>query len=67
MALENIVRPFQLPNSAPPQQYITARQPSRPPIILYFGRSGSGRTFTETFSSQTTFYMDQKVKEVSKK
>lgn len=60
---ETVVRPFQLPNVAPPKQYIAAKQQSQPPVMLYFGRQGSGRTFNGSFSSQTSYYQVQIVAE----
>jgi hypothetical protein len=62
--LEVVVRPFQLPSNAPPAQpYVTAQQPSGGPISLFFGRSGSGRTFTETYSLYESYYVDQEIYE----
>lgn len=63
--LETLVRPFQLPDTSVSQQFVTANQPSMPPIMLYFGRSGSGITLSESFSSQTTYYQDQQLIETS--
>jgi hypothetical protein len=62
--LENIVRPLQLPNNAPPpQQYVTPNQPSNPPVALLIGRAGSGRTFNETYNATTHRYLTQRVVE----
>lgn len=63
MSLESIVRPFQLPNSTPPKQYVTAKQQSQPPVVLYFGRSGSGRVFTASFNSEWQRYQTEVVVE----
>lgn len=54
---ESIVRPFQLSDTSPPRRYVTARQQSQPNIVMYFGRSGSGRTFSGSYSRQTTRYL----------
>jgi hypothetical protein len=60
---EGIVRPFQLPNSATSQNYITAKQQSQPAITLYFGRGGSGRTFNASYSKRVSRYLDQQANE----
>lgn len=63
MSFEGFVRPFQLPNAAPPTRYVAAKQQSQPPIMLYFGRGGSGITIGGSFSKTVERYMDQKVVE----
>lgn len=60
---EGIVRPFQLPSNAPSQRYLSPKQQSQPPVMLYFGRGGSGRTFDASYSKQVARYMDQQVVE----
>lgn len=56
-SFENIVRPFQLPDNAPPKQYVTAKQQAVPPVILYFGRSGGGKTMSGSFSTSVQYYL----------
>ena len=62
--IETIVRPFQLPSNAPPAQpYVTASQPSNPPVFLAFGKSGSGVTFDGSYHIVITKYCEQQVVE----
>lgn len=63
MSFEGVVRPFQLPNSAPSQRYLAPKQQAQPPVKLFFGRSGSGRTFNGSGSAQGTWYLDQRIVE----
>jgi hypothetical protein len=63
MSLENIVRPFQTNDVAPPRPYFNAGQVGVPNVILRFGRSGQGKTFQGSFSSHQSTYMTQYVNE----
>jgi hypothetical protein len=61
--LEDVVRPFQLPNNAPSQLYQPQTgQTSQQPVLITAGIGsgvGSIRSFTSTYHSEITFYMDQ--------
>lgn len=57
--LESIIRPFQTGDVSPPRPYFNAGQVGVPNVILRFGRSGQGKTFTGNFSSRLNNYMTQ--------
>lgn len=64
-SLEQIIRPFQNGNVAPPQQYFQAGQVGVPPVVLRFGRSGQGRVLNGSVSFHESCYMTQYVNEKS--
>ncbi len=64
--LEQIIRPFQSGQVAPPQQYFNAGQVGVPPVILRFGRGGSGKVLNGSVSITVSSYMTQYVNEKSK-
>lgn len=61
--LEDVVRPFQLPNNAPSQLYEPQTgQTSQQPVLVTCGVGagvGSVRSFTATYHVEMTFYLDQ--------
>lgn len=59
MSLETIIRPLQTHEVAPPRPYFNAGQVGVPNVILQFGRSGQGKTFSGSFSSRETSYVTQ--------
>ncbi len=61
--LDGVIRPFQLPDFAPPdvapdQQYVPNRNP-----ILSVGAQGSCKTMAGSFSLTINFYMIKRPKE----
>lgn len=60
---EDIIRPFQTPDTAPPQRYVTPGQQSQAPVILTWGRNGQGRTYSGSYSITVNNYMEQQVVE----
>jgi hypothetical protein len=64
MTLETIIRPFQTNAIAPARPYFNAGQVGVPNVILQFGRSGSGKTFSGSYSARQTNYMTKYVNEV---
>jgi hypothetical protein len=64
-SVATIVRPAQAPRVSPAQAYVAPGQRSRPPVVLNWGRNGSGKTMSGSYSQTITFYMDQQVVEKS--
>jgi hypothetical protein len=62
-SLEQIIRPFQTGQVAPPQQYFQLGQVGVPPVVLRFGRSGQGRILNGSVSFHESVYMTQYVNE----
>jgi hypothetical protein len=56
-AVESIVRPFQ--TTTDPTSVVAANQVGVPILLLTFGRSGSGVSFTGTFNQTVTYYQDK--------
>lgn len=56
--LESIIRPYQTPNVAPAQRYVSTGQKPADPVLIQIGRSGQGKVFQGHSSSKETFYMD---------
>ena len=54
--LEQIIRPFQDGRVSPPQQYFQQGQVGVPPVILRFGRGGSGKLLNGSVNYSQTFY-----------
>lgn len=61
--LEQVIRPFQDGRVSPPQQYFQTGQVGVPPVILRFGRGGSGKTLNGSVSISASSYMTQYVNE----
>ncbi len=61
--LEQIIRPFQDGRVSPPQQYFQTGQVGVPPLVLRFGRGGSGKTLSGSVSISSTSYMTQYINE----
>lgn len=61
--LEQIVRPFQDGRVSPPQQYFQAGQVGVPPVVLRYGRGGSGKVLNGSINFSQTYYMTQYVNE----
>lgn len=63
-SLEQVIRPFQDGSVTPPQQYFQQGQVGVPPVILRFGRGGSGKTLNGsiniTITSYCTAYINEK-------
>lgn len=64
-SLEQIIRPFQDGRVSPSQQYFQAGQVGVPPLVLRFGRGGSGKTLNGSISMSESVYMTQYVNEKS--
>jgi hypothetical protein len=64
-SLEQIIRPFQDGRTSPPQQYFQAGQVGVPPLILRFGRGGSGKVLNGSASTSVSSYCTQYVNEKS--
>lgn len=65
MSLEQVIRPFQDGRVSPPQQYFQQGQVGVPPVILRFGRGGSGKLLNGSISFTQTFYVTAYVNEKS--
>jgi hypothetical protein len=64
MSLEQIIRPFQLPDvTLPRQQSLVTSGGTPSPVRLEIGKGGGGKTVSGSASVTQTFYMDKKVKE----
>jgi hypothetical protein len=59
MTLETIIRPFQTNDVAPARPYFNAGQVGVPNVIMQFGRSGQGKTFSGSYSARQTIYMTE--------
>jgi hypothetical protein len=61
--LEDVVRPFQLPDNAPAQLYLPQTgQTSQQPVLITCGIGagiGGIRSFTSTYSITVASYLDQ--------
>lgn len=62
--LEKIVRPFQLPAATPPRRVITGDVVGDKDAVLRIGRGGSGRTFSGSYNSQISSYVDSHQNEI---
>jgi hypothetical protein len=65
MSMEDIIRPFQNGRVSLPQQYFQQGQVGVPPLVLRYGRSGSGRTLNGSSSYNQTFYCTAYINEKS--
>jgi hypothetical protein len=65
--LEQIVRPFQLPNVSYPSRIFDESNPKvvEDPV-LEIGREGSTKAFNESFSEDVSTYRDAEIKEKSR-
>ena len=61
--LEQIIRPFQDGRVSVPKQYFQAGQVGVPPVVLRYGRGGSGKVLNGSISFSQTYYMTQYVNE----
>jgi hypothetical protein len=60
---EGVIRPFQLPDFAPPVRSPDAQyQPIRP-VLISVGANGSAKTMGGSFDLTVTYYMINKPKE----
>ena len=62
-SLEQVIRPFQSGQTTPPQQYFQAGQRGVPPVVLRFGRGGSGKVLSGSMTVSQTFYCTKYVNE----
>lgn len=66
-AVENLVRPFQLPQRTYPQRVLSTEGDTAPDdVTIEIGKEGQAKLFTESFSEATTSYKDIKSKETSR-
>lgn len=63
MTIENIVRPFQTPDSAPSRPFFPGAKAAPPNVIIQAGRKGGGRVLNGSASASASFYMTQYVNE----
>ncbi len=61
MALEKIVRPYQLRTNTPPIVLQVASNVDPQPIVIRIGRSGGGsaKVLNGSYSATATFYLDK--------
>jgi hypothetical protein len=64
--LQELVGPFQLPQTTPPVRYIVPGQQEVKRVLLGFGRAGQGKTMSGSASLNKTFYCDQQIVEKSR-
>lgn len=62
--LENIVRPFQRPNTTLPYRIFDGTEKVAENVVLAIGIDGEGKTFNESFSESITTYADKEQKEL---
>jgi hypothetical protein len=65
--LERVIRPFQSPDVAPPARPASPPAGSSPELVrLEVGKGGGLKQLGGSFSLTISFYMDQRVKEVTR-
>lgn len=66
MTIEKIVRPYRLPDFAPPRVVVTASDPqSADPVVLTYGKSWSVKTMNGSETLDVTFYAVKHMHETS--
>lgn len=63
--LEHIIRPFQDGRVSVPKQYFQRGQVGVPPVILRYGRSGSGKVLNGSVNVTVTNYCTAYINEKS--
>lgn len=65
MSLEDVVRPFQDGRVSIPKQYFQQGQVGVPPVILRYGRGGSGKVLNGSVNVSVTSYCTAYINEKS--